>query len=147
MATGGPTRSAALGLLLLTGALVTGCAGPASGRTSDTTAGHTSDAASAQTSRVAPASPSPRATTPAEVCARIVAYWSREVLDDGSYGDYQSMGLSNGQYDILRNVVDAARTERERQGRAAAEQLIDRQARVRCAGRYRDGGPTGGPWS
>ncbi|MBG0856127.1 hypothetical protein I2W78_30830 [Streptomyces spinoverrucosus] len=128
MATGGPTRSAALGLALLTGALLTGCAGPAP-------------------RQPASASPSPHATPPAEVCARIVAYWSRKVLDGDTYGDYQSMGLSNGQYEILRDVVDAARAERTRQGPAAAEQLIDRQARERCTERYRDGGPTGGPWS
>ncbi|WP_180687500.1 hypothetical protein [Streptomyces gossypiisoli] len=143
MATGGPTRSAALGLALLTGALLTGCAGSATGEAS----GEASRPASGPASGPASASPSPRTTPPAEVCARIIAYWSREVLDGDSYGDYQSMGLSNGQYEILRAVVDAARAERRRQGRAAAEQLIDRQARERCTERYRDGGPTGGPWT
>ncbi|GEC04130.1 hypothetical protein SSP24_17850 [Streptomyces spinoverrucosus] len=135
MATGGPTRSAALGLVLLTGALLTGCAGSAAGE------------ASGKGPSPASASPSPRTTPPAELCARIITYWSRQVLDGDTYGDYQSMGLSNGQYEILRAVVDAARAEQKRQGRAAAEQLIDRQARERCTERYRDGGPTGGPWS
>ncbi|MFJ4470460.1 hypothetical protein ACIP2X_23705 [Streptomyces sp. NPDC089424] len=130
MAAGRPTRPTALWPALLTGALLTGCAGPASGSPA-----------------VPPAAASPRTTPPAEVCARIITHWSREVLDDGTYGDYQSMGLSNGQYEILRDVVDAARAERRRQGRAAAEQLIGRQARERCAERYRDGIPTAGPWS
>lgn len=118
---------------LLIGALLAGCAGPAPGTAADRPS--------------APSSPSPRATPPAEVCARIITHWSREVLDGGTYGDYQSMGLSDGQYGILRDVVDAARAERRRQGRSAADRLIVRQTRERCAERYREGGPTGGPWS
>ncbi len=81
-----------------------------------------------------------------ELCARIVAHWSRAVLDSGTYGDYQSMGLSNGQYEILRDVVDAARAVKRRQGAAAADKLIDRRARRACAERYRHGAPSGGPW-
>ncbi|MFF5018111.1 hypothetical protein [Streptomyces sp. NPDC001165] len=82
----------------------------------------------------------------AELCARIVAHGSRKVLDSGTYGDYQSMGLSNAQYEILRDVVDAARAAERRQGAAAADELIDRQARSACAERYRHGTPSGGPW-
>lgn len=85
-------------------------------------------------------------TSDAELCARIVAYWSRKVLDSGTYGDYQSMGLSNGQYAILRDVVDAAQAAERHQGAAAADKLIDRQARRACAERYRHGTPSGGPW-
>lgn len=134
MATGGARRpGAALGLVLLLAGAVPGCG--ASDTAGDTPAPRTASP------------PAPRTTPPEELCARIVAHWSREVLDDDHYGDYQSMGLSNGQYEILRAVVDAARAERKRQGRAAAEQLIDRQARERCTERYRDGGPTGGPWT
>ncbi|WNM34451.1 hypothetical protein RKE30_30845 [Streptomyces sp. Li-HN-5-11] len=90
--------------------------------------------------------PSPRATPPEELCARVVAYWSRKALDDDTYGDYQSMGLSNGQYEILREVVDAARAERKRQGAQAADELIDRRARQGCTDWYRRGGPVNGPW-
>ncbi|MGW0765009.1 hypothetical protein [Streptomyces sp. NPDC002676] len=86
------------------------------------------------------------ATSDAALCARIVAHWARMVLDSGTYGDYQSMGLSNGQYEILRDVVDAARAVKRRQGAAAADQLIDRQTRRACAQRYRHGAPSGGPW-
>ncbi|MEU1512682.1 hypothetical protein ABZ490_11045 [Streptomyces sp. NPDC005811] len=89
---------------------------------------------------------SPSTTSPEELCTRVVAHWSREVLDSRTYGDYQSMGLSNGQYDILRTVVDAARAEKKRQGAAAADALIDREARAGCAGWYRSGGPGEGPW-
>ncbi|MFE0513576.1 hypothetical protein [Streptomyces sp. NPDC058964] len=94
----------------------------------------------------AQASATASATSDAELCARIVAHWSHRVLDSGTYGDYQSMGLSNGQYEILRQVVDAARAAKRRQGASAADELIDRQARSACAGRYRDGTPDGGPW-
>ncbi|MGW0414068.1 hypothetical protein ACWCPJ_22230 [Streptomyces collinus] len=90
------------------------------------------------------ATPSP--SSDAELCAAIVARWSRKVLDSGTYGDYQSMGLSNGQYDILRAVVDAARAAERRQGASAADELIGRQARTACADRYRHGVPGGGPW-
>lgn len=68
------------------------------------------------------------------------------MLDSDTYGDYQSMGLSNGQYDILRTVLDAARAEKKRQGAAAADHLIDRQARRGCVDWYRSGGPGEGPW-
>ncbi|MEV6615269.1 hypothetical protein AB0N31_15685 [Streptomyces sp. NPDC051051] len=92
------------------------------------------------------ATPAPSATPPEVLCARIVAHWSREVLDGGGYGDYQSMGLSGGQYEILRSVVDAARAAKEREGARAADELIGRQAREDCVARYRSGTPDGGPW-
>lgn len=115
-----------LGPALLAGVLATGCAGGSS-------------AAEAP-------SPSPATTPPEVLCTRIVTHWAREVLDSDTYGDYQSMGLSNGQYEILRGVVDAARAEKESRGADAAEELIDRQARAGCAGLYRSGGPGKGPW-
>lgn len=114
--------------VILAGALTAGC-------------GH-----AAGTGRSTSPPPSPRATPPEELCARVVAHWSRKVLDDDTYGDYQSMGLSNGQYEILREVVDAARAERKRQGDRAADELIDRRARQGCADWYRRGGPGKGPW-
>ncbi|GGW68164.1 hypothetical protein GCM10010503_51820 [Streptomyces lucensis JCM 4490] len=83
----------------------------------------------------------------ADLCTRLVAHWARAALDSGTYGDYQSMGLSNGQYDILRDVVTAARAVRRRQGLPAAHDLIDRQAGQACTERYRHGARTGGPWT
>ncbi|GHD84213.1 hypothetical protein [Streptomyces naganishii] len=93
------------------------------------------------------ASPSPRTTSAEELCASVVTYWSRKVLDSHTYGDYQSMGLSNGQYEILRQVVDRARSVKRRQGAAAADESIGRGARRGCADWYRAGGPRKGPWS
>lgn len=52
------------------------------------------------------------------------------------------MGLPDGQYEILREVVDAARAKRER----AADRLIDRRARELCEERHRNGEPTGRSW-
>ncbi|MFI1045295.1 hypothetical protein [Streptomyces griseoruber] len=107
------------------------------------------DAARSQAPAASPSvshSASPSTISPEELCTRVVAHWSREVLDSHTYGDYQSMGLSNGQYDILRSVVDAARAERKRQGAEAADALIDREARAGCVDRYRSGGPGEGAW-
>ncbi|NBM16815.1 hypothetical protein [Streptomyces sp. GC420] len=148
MRTGAAPRSGAvlgraLGPAVVFAAAVTGCG---SGGSGDSGAGAAPPPSSASPSAYASRSPSPSATPPAELCARIVAHWSRAVLDTGTYGDYQSMGLSNGQYEILRGIVDAARAERDREGRAAAEGLIDRRAHERCEERYRGGGPTGGAW-
>jgi hypothetical protein len=133
MKTGGAIRSraalgAALSAALLTGGLLTGCG--ESGTKVPPRAG----------------SPSPSATPPEELCTRVVAYWSRKVLNSDTYGDYQSMGLSNGQYEILRKVADAARAEQKKEGAQAARRLIDRRARAGCEDWYRDGGPTAGPW-
>ncbi|MFI7870846.1 hypothetical protein [Streptomyces salinarius] len=89
----------------------------------------------------------PRSLSGAELCVSAVGYWAREMLDGGEpYGDYQSMGLSNRQYDILREVVDAAQTAKRDQGTRAARELIDRQVRQACTDGYRDGGPSRGPW-
>lgn len=94
-------------------------------------------------------SPSTATTSPADLCTTIITKWARKIYDSGdkTYGDYQSMGLSNGQYMILRDVLDAARAERSRESAASGRELIDRQVRERCAERYRDGGPSGGPWT
>ena len=138
-ATGGIRR--ALSLALLTAALATACGnsgtgGPRSATvTTGTGAGHTGSSR-----------PSPTPASDAELCVRVVAHWSREVLDGGTYGDYQSMGLSNRQYDILREVVDAARPVRREQGDRAAHELIDRRTRARCAERHGDGGAGKDPW-
>ncbi|MFF8967973.1 hypothetical protein [Streptomyces sp. NPDC014995] len=129
MATGGvlwPAAARLLGIAFAAGVLTTGCGGSGGAEARGT--------------------PSPSATPPEVLCTRIVAYWSREVLDSGTYGDYQSMGLSNGQYEILRTVVDAARAERKRQGTDAADEVIDREARAGCVERYRSGGPGKNPW-
>src|SRR5690606_34033228 len=104
---GAGAPSAVLAAVLLAGLPVAGCGSP--GADKDTGAPSVSAAA-----------PSPRATSAEDVCVRLVTHWSREVLGGTAYGDYQSMGLSNGQYEILRAAVAAARPVRERQGTEAA---------------------------
>ncbi|MFF2216331.1 hypothetical protein [Streptomyces antibioticus] len=124
----GRTAAAASVAAVLTG-LLAGCAAPAPG------------------SPVSPSSPtSPSPTPPEALCTRLVVHWAREVLGSGTYGDYQSMGLSNGQYEILRSVVDEARVEHKRRGADAADELIRREARTGCAAWYRSGGPGAGAW-
>ncbi|MCG7211010.1 hypothetical protein [Streptomyces arenae] len=142
---GGPRSGVtALGLGL---ALLTGCgAATAPATPTAPTAAQDTPAGSQGGSQASSQGGSPSAVSDADLCARIVAHWAREVLGSGTYGDYQSMGLSNGQYEILRDVVDAARALKRRQGAAAADRLIDRRARSACAERYRRGTPSGGPW-
>ncbi|MER7191142.1 hypothetical protein [Streptomyces flaveolus] len=149
-ATGGIRR--ALSLALLTAALATACGnsgtgGPRSATvTTGTGAGTATGSGQTASGNTGSSRPSPTPAPDAELCVRVVAHWSRKVLDGGTYGDYQSMGLSNRQYDILREVVDAARPVRREQGDRAADELIDRRTRARCAERYGDGGAGKGPW-
>ncbi|MET9481279.1 hypothetical protein [Streptomyces sp. NPDC006638] len=114
---------------------LTGCAGGRGG-------------ADARPTAPAASRPAPRTTAPEDLCARLVTHWARVVLDGGAQADldYQAMGLSGGQNDILRGVVDAARAAEKAHGPAAAGRLVAARAERRCADRYRDGGPTGGPW-
>ncbi|MFF4395700.1 hypothetical protein [Streptomyces sp. NPDC001480] len=125
-----------LALVLLTGPLAAGCAG--------------SGAADGAVSRSSPAAatgaPAPRTTSPEELCTRVVAYWSRRQLKEDTVGDYQEMGLSDGQYDILRDVVDAARAKLQHGDADAADRTVDRRAREGCDHWYRTGGPSKGPW-
>ncbi|MFF8589884.1 hypothetical protein ACF061_00335 [Streptomyces sp. NPDC015220] len=139
MGTRGAPRSGATALgarlapVFLAGVLTAGCGGGATGT------GHGAPPRSP--------SPPPSSTMSAEeLCVRIVTHWSEEVLDGDTYGDYQSMGLSNGQYEILRRTVAAARTVERRQGREAAHESIERRARAGCAARYRRGNPGTEPW-
>jgi hypothetical protein len=126
--------------VLVTGLVVTGCGASGSGHAP----GGRTDAASGERTGSAP--PSPRTASDEELCAELVGHWSRKALEGDTYGDYQSMGLSDGQYDILRAAVAAARPVEERQGTRAAHELMARRIREGCVDRYRDGGPTGGPW-
>ncbi|MEV2214334.1 hypothetical protein AB0H86_23280 [Streptomyces sp. NPDC050997] len=136
-----PRTGAALGfglaLVLLTGGPLTGCGDLG---TPDGAAGVPGDATTG------PRPGTPEATPPEVLCTRIVTYWSRRQLKDDTYGDYQSMGLSNGQYEILMDAVDAARAEWKRGDTKAAERSIDRTARTGCEKWYRNGGPGKGPW-
>jgi hypothetical protein len=125
-----------LGLAVLTGGLTTGCG----------LDGSKDGAGPREAARTGANSPSPSATPPEDLCTRIVTYWSREALAGDTYGDYQSMGLSGRQYELLMKVVDAARTEKKSKGAQAAERLIDRETRAGCEDLYRDGAPSREPW-
>ncbi|MFE2048932.1 hypothetical protein ACFXAS_10545 [Streptomyces sp. NPDC059459] len=125
-----------LALTLPLAAAAVGCAGPGE----ETGGPGTSAPASASRTAQPP-------LTGEELCTSAVNYWAREMLAGATpYGDYQSMGLSNRQYDILRDVVNAARAAGRAQGPSAADQLIDRRVRASCTAAHRDGGPTEGPW-
>ncbi|MFB6523309.1 hypothetical protein [Streptomyces sp. NPDC056401] len=101
-----------------------------------------------------PAPPPPSTSAPPapqEVCTRLITHWAGVILDAGEGEDavrldYQSMGLSGGQNDILRAVLADARAERDAKGPQAARELTAREAERRCADRYRSGAPTDGPW-
>ncbi|MEV5172902.1 hypothetical protein AB0L10_17845 [Streptomyces flaveolus] len=140
---GGPrpgVRFLVFGLALPALLYTTACTGPDGSAPSPT-----STPASAPPPASASASAQP--TSDADLCTRLVTYWARKTLADGSYGDYQSMGLSHGQYQILRDAVAAGRSARQRQGTEQAEQSMRRQARAACTERYRHGTPIGGPWT
>ncbi|WP_409350890.1 hypothetical protein [Streptomyces pactum] len=125
-----------LALTLPTAALVTACGNSGTGEAGSGAATGADASASAR-----------RTPSDTELCTSAVGYWAREMLDGREpYGDYQSMGLSNRQYDILREVVDTARVTEREQGARTAEELTDRRIREACAGQYRDGGPSDGPW-
>lgn len=141
MAKGVHRRGAALALVVLLAAPAVGCgAAQPDGAAKGTATGSPADAA-----------PAPRTTSPQDLCVRVVGHWAREALRRsaegyGAYGDYQSMGLSDRQYALLTEVVDAARAERRSRGERAAEALIGRRTEAGCAGFARDGVPAEGPW-
>lgn len=98
-----------------------------------------------------PGHPGPAHHLPQDLCTSLITHWAGVVLDAGEGRDavgldYQAMGLSGGQNDILRAVLDEARAEQRDKGPAAARELTAREAVRRCAERYRSGTPTGGPW-
>ncbi|MFF0586623.1 hypothetical protein ACFYWD_11705 [Streptomyces sp. NPDC003781] len=137
MGRGGALRRGRTALALVTAVVAVGC-----GNSGDGTGG---SARGASASAASPASRQP--LSGAELCVSAVGYWAREMLDGTEpYGDYQSMGLSNRQYDILREVVAEARAAQRDQGARAAGELADRRVRQECTDGYRDGGPSRGPW-
>ncbi|MFD3827610.1 hypothetical protein [Streptomyces sp. NPDC058621] len=129
-----PGSARATGAATLIAALALGCSG----------AGGPSGAP-------APGTPAPHTTSPAELCTGLVTHWSGALLDAGERRDavgldYQAMGLSGAQYEILRAVTAAARAEERTAGPAAGRALAAREARARCTERHRSGAPTDGPW-
>lgn len=82
----------------------------------------------------APSTPAPQKTSPADICTNLVSYWAKETLKGSKWSgiDWEQKGLSNEQYALHEEIVAAARTEEERQGRDAALRLIDLQTRQKC---------------
>ncbi|MGI5449206.1 hypothetical protein ACQEVM_26235 [Streptomyces sp. CA-243310] len=95
--------------------------------------------------------PTPAATPPQRLCADLITAWAGVLLDAGDGRDavgldYQAMGLSGDQYEILRAVLDGARAVRRDEGAPAGRAFGAREAERRCAERHRSGTPTDGPW-
>ncbi|MER5777311.1 hypothetical protein ABT144_24050 [Streptomyces sp. NPDC002039] len=95
--------------------------------------------------------PTPAGTPPQRLCADLITHWAGVLLDAGDGRDavgldYQAMGLSGDQYEILRAVLDGARAARRDEGAPAARAIGAREAERRCAERHRSGTPTDGPW-
>ncbi|MFJ8583212.1 hypothetical protein ACIRD2_00950 [Streptomyces sp. NPDC093595] len=79
-------------------------------------------------------SPAPHSSTPADICTGLVAYWAKEALKDSTWAglDWEQKGLSNEQLEIHDDVLAEARATDRREGREAAERLVDRETRRRC---------------
>ncbi|MET9699709.1 hypothetical protein ABZY31_22680 [Streptomyces sp. NPDC006529] len=141
----------------LLAAAVTGCSLPAPDPIADSAAGA---AAGTPPPASGAAAPAPHPTSPEDLCAALVTHWAETALDGdggtpgaGTGGlDYQSMGLSGDQYEILRAVLADARAERAARAPdgpaagTAARRIAARGARERCAERHRTAVATGGPW-
>ncbi|MEC4019732.1 hypothetical protein [Streptomyces sp. H27-D2] len=93
------------------------------------------------------AGPSPATTSPQDLCTRLIVHWANDQLrpDGGDGGDYQEFGLSDGQNNILIDVLAHAKTERKDHGPAAARELIKREAKQRCESRYASRGASPAP--
>ncbi|WP_449478756.1 hypothetical protein [Streptomyces abikoensis] len=107
-----PRFSRAAGASLLAAAVLAGCGGPAAGP--------------------APRSPSP--ASPVQLCTTLISYWAEQDLTGGKWAglDWEQKGLSNEQYALYGDIVQAARDEQRRHGTDAALALIRRQSAQRC---------------
>ena len=78
------------------------------------------------------------------MCTTQVLYWSRTVLTEGPYkgGDYQHVGLSATQNEVLRAVLSLVAPIAAADGVEAAMVMAEQEAPVRCAGAYASGTPT-----
>ncbi|MFC5146525.1 MULTISPECIES: hypothetical protein [Streptomyces] len=98
--------------LLLTAALLAGCGDSAAG----------------------PAPRSPTPDSPVQLCTKLISYWAEQDLIGSKWAglDWEQKGLSNEQFALYDDIVQAARGEQRRHGTAAALELARRQARQRC---------------
>ncbi|MGV9853098.1 hypothetical protein ACWDWU_30660 [Streptomyces sp. NPDC003442] len=141
----GSWPAAVRGCALVLAVTVTGCGGSGSGPPggshssgdSHSSSGSHSpgDPRSAPASTPAPRDPTPQATSPVRLCADLISYWAEQDLAGSQWAglDWEQKGLSNEQYEIYDDIVQAARAERKRHGTPAAKALIKRLAERRCA--------------
>ncbi|MGW4076449.1 hypothetical protein ACWELB_23590 [Streptomyces asiaticus] len=125
--------AAVCGCALVLAVTMTGCGSSGSGPSGDSRdSGHSRNAPA---STPAPHGPAPRATSPVRLCADLISYWAEQDLADSQWAglDWEQKGLSNQQYEIYDDIVQAARAERKRHGTPAAKALIKRLAERRCA--------------
>ncbi|MFE2183991.1 hypothetical protein [Streptomyces sp. NPDC059455] len=141
----GSWPAAVRGCALVLAVTVTGCgssgSGPSDGSHSPGGSHNPGGSHSSSESRSAPAStpaphgPTPQATSPVRLCADLISYWAEQDLAGSQWAglDWEQKGLSNEQYEIYDDIVQAARAERKRHGTPAAKELIKRLAERRCA--------------
>ncbi|MEU0930066.1 hypothetical protein [Streptomyces malaysiensis] len=124
---------AAYACALVLAVTLTGCGGSGSGGPHDSGGPGRSSDGSAPHRR--PSSPAPRTPSPVRMCADLISYWAEQDLAGSRWAglDWEQKGLSNEQYEIYDEIVQAARTERRRHGAPAAKALIKRLAERRCA--------------
>lgn len=127
----------AVALLALPGPALAGCGG------ADGPSGAAPGSPSASASAAPTAAPT---LSPVELCTKAVVYWTNEMLDAGTDTglDYQSMGLSDSQYRIVRDLYAKARD-------GGPDGLVEREAPQRCRdsaratqGASESGSPRGG---
>jgi hypothetical protein len=118
-------RPAHAAAALLAAALLAGCS-----------AQHAVSAASTSPSASsASPSPSPSGVSLVDECASAISYWTGQALTPGpdqGY-DYQEMGLSAAEYEILKAVILLARPVARQSGVPAAQTFAQRTATPRCA--------------
>ncbi|MBS2966251.1 hypothetical protein KGA66_24615 [Actinocrinis puniceicyclus] len=112
--------------LLLAAALCAGCASGASSAAGNGRGGAAGTPASAKAAQPA---------SPADECASAIAYWAGQALTPGADQgyDYQEMGLSADEYQILLAVTALARPVARKSGLPAARAFARREALPRCA--------------
>ena len=70
----------------------------------------------------------------ADECTSAIAYWTGQALTPGADQgyDYQEMGLSAVEYQILQDVISLARPVARASGLSAVQAFAERTARPRC---------------
>ncbi|GGO81546.1 hypothetical protein GCM10012280_06030 [Wenjunlia tyrosinilytica] len=84
----------------------------------------------------------PRTLSPVDLCTEAVRYWTGEILDAGSDKgfDYQEMGLSDSQYETVRDLVAEARRTGQRPTEGDTAKRCRAIARASSSGAPSEGG-------